>query len=70
MYSVNVPSKSNKQKKTEKKKEFFVGISKVTDEKSRIRIPWSEVQIRGSESIQNGTALEHWCLELLTLAVT
>jgi hypothetical protein len=34
---VNVPSKSNKQKK-DRKKLFFVGVVKVTDEKRRIRI--------------------------------
>ncbi len=34
---INVPSKSNKQKNLEKI--IFVGILKVTDEKSRIQIP-------------------------------
>jgi hypothetical protein len=34
---VNVPSKSNKQKKCVKLKIIFVGILKVNDEKSRIR---------------------------------
>ncbi len=34
---VNVPSKSNKQKKLEEKK-FFVGVLKVNDENSRIWI--------------------------------
>ncbi len=51
---VNVPSKSNKQNNLGKKL-FFVGILKVTDEKSRsqswIRISLSEVRIRGSGSI-------------------
>jgi hypothetical protein len=49
---VNEPSKSNKQNK---QKLFFVGVLKVTYEKSwiriRIRIRWSEVRIRGSGSV-------------------
>jgi hypothetical protein len=35
---VNVPSNSNKQKRFSNKNCFFVGILKVNDEKSRIRI--------------------------------
>jgi hypothetical protein len=42
---VNVPSKRNKQK-TLKNNLFFVGILSATDEKSRIRIRMSVVQIR------------------------
>ncbi len=42
---VNVPSKSNKQKK------FSVGILKVTNEKSRIRIHQSEVRGSGFGSV-------------------
>jgi hypothetical protein len=44
---VNVPSKSNKQKKFFRNK-FFVAILKVIDENSRIRIHLSEAWIRGS----------------------
>jgi hypothetical protein len=44
-----VPSKSNKLKNLEKN--IFVGILKVTDEKSRIRIGKFKVRIRGSGSV-------------------
>jgi hypothetical protein len=49
---VNVPSKSNKQKKLRKKKLFFVGVSKVPDEKSRIR--------SRSLSVIRATDTEQW----------
>jgi hypothetical protein len=62
---VNVPSKRNKRKR--KKITFFVGVFKISDENSRIRIrprirfTWSQVRIRGSESASgpNVTDLEH-----------
>jgi hypothetical protein len=47
---LNVPSKSNKQKNFEEKKQFFVAILKATDKKSRIRIRKSVVRISGSGS--------------------
>ncbi len=47
---VNAPSKSNKQKKVLNKRLVFVGILKVIEENSRIRIHWSEAWIRGSRS--------------------
>ncbi len=49
---VNGPSKSNKQKNLELK--FLVGVLKVKDENSkiRIRIHWSKARIRGSGSVQ------------------
>jgi hypothetical protein len=61
---VNVPKVSNKQNNVEKN--FFFGISKAPDDKSRIR---SRIQIRihnlmyGSEDsdpFQNVTDREHW----------
>ncbi len=47
---VNVPSKSNKQKNSEKTKLFFVGILSATDEK-RVRIRKSEERVHGSGSV-------------------
>ncbi len=47
---VNVPSKSNEQKNFEKTY-FFVCNLKATDEKSRIRLRYSVVQIHGSGSV-------------------
>jgi hypothetical protein len=44
----NVPSKNNKQK-TKKKNIFCVGILKVTDEKSRIRIGTKMSRIHNTE---------------------
>ncbi len=52
---VSVPSKSNKEKKN-----FFVGILKVTDKKSRIRICQSDVQSEDPDPYQNVTDPEHW----------
>jgi|688.fasta_scaffold233934_1 hypothetical protein len=50
-------------KKRRRNKIFFVGIFKVTDEKSRIqsriRIRWSEVRIQGSGSIPKCPWTEH-----------
>jgi hypothetical protein len=45
---VNVPSKRNKQTNVLYEKNFFVGVLKVTDEMSRIRIRKSVVRIHGS----------------------
>jgi hypothetical protein len=39
---------------------IFVGILKVTEEKSRIRNPGYIYQSYGSESVPNVTDLEHW----------
>jgi hypothetical protein len=47
--NVNVSSKSKKHKKTEKKN-IFVVLLKVTDEKGKIRIRRSEERINGSGS--------------------
>jgi hypothetical protein len=46
----DVNSKSNKHKKREKNL-FFVGVLKVTDEKSRIRISYSELRFPKSGSV-------------------
>ncbi len=59
---VNVPSKSDtgKQKNLEKKW-FFIGILKVIDKKSDVRIRKSVVRIR-TDPYQNVTDLEHIAL--------
>ncbi len=53
--SLKMPSNSNKQKNVETKNYFFVGILKVNEESSRIRIRihWSEAWIRGPGSFRN-----------------
>ncbi len=55
---VNVPSESNKQNNLEDNL-LFVGILKVTEEKSRIRIRNPVIRIRGSELHQNVTDPEY-----------
>ncbi len=55
--NLNVPSKSNKQKNYENNL-FFVGILKVTDEKSRIRKE-PLVSVPDPDPYQNTTDPEH-----------
>ncbi len=59
MNNVNVPSISNRQKYLEKKL-LFVGILKVTDEKSRIPDPDPEVTGTDPDLYQNVTDPQHW----------
>jgi hypothetical protein len=47
-------------------KRLFIAILKVTDEKSRIRYRYSEVRIRGSESVTDMSWIRNTANMLLT----
>jgi hypothetical protein len=67
--NVNVPSKSNKQKKIVLKNKFFAGILKVNDKNSRIRIqdPDPDPLVRGMDPRIRGSGSTPKCHESGTL---